>query len=123
MKLLIVMCGGAIGAGLRYLSTIGFTRLLGKDFPYGTLFVNVSGSLLIGLLSGLFMSKGNLNEEWRLLLVTGVLGAFTTFSAFSLETFTLFDQGDIARALLNVFFNVILCLVAVWAGMMIARQF
>ena len=122
MKLLAVMLGGAIGASLRYLSTIGATRMLGKDFPYGTLLVNVSGSLLMGLLSGLFISKIAVSEEWRLLLLTGILGAFTTFSAFAIETITLFDQGAIARAVLNVVLNVFLCLAAVWIGLLLARQ-
>lgn len=123
MKLLFVMLGGAIGASLRYLSTVGATRMLGKDFPYGTLLVNVSGSLLMGLLSGLFISKVSMSEEWRLLLLTGVLGAFTTFSAFSIETITLFDQGAIARGVLNILLNVFLCLAAVWIGLILARQF
>lgn len=121
MKLLIVMSGGAIGAALRYLSTAGFTRWLGKDFPYGTLFVNVSGAFLMGILSGWFLSKGSGNDEWRLLLLTGVLGAFTTFSAFSIETMLLFDQGAVVRGLLNIMLNVVLCLLAVWVGMSLAK--
>jgi len=123
MKLLAVMFGGALGASLRYFTTLAATRMLGKDFPYGTLLVNVSGSLLMGLLSGLFISKIAVSEEWRLLLLTGILGAFTTFSAFSIETIALFDQGAIARAVLNILLNVFLCLAAVWIGLIVARQF
>ena len=93
----------------------------GQDFPYGTLAVNVSGSLLIGFLYILIERMG-LGIEWRAALLIGLIGAFTTFSSFSLETLNLFEQGEQLKAAMNIVLSVVLCLFATWLGMLAARQ-
>lgn len=114
--------GGSIGAVLRYGASLAVASLMGRGFPYGTLFVNVSGSLLIGLLSIILLERFNIGPEWRAAVLVGVLGSFTTFSTFSLETLNLLEQGEIVAALSNVFLSVVVCLVAVWLGVVIGRQ-
>ena len=115
-KWLAVAAGGAIGAALRY----GLADLahgwLGRDFPWGTLTVNVLGSLAIGYLLVLLPDSRGEAHWLHLLLLTGVLGGFTTFSAFSLETLQLLHGGQAGRAFLNIGGTVTLCLAAVWAG-------
>ncbi len=120
--LLFIATGGALGAVLRYGTALGVYALLGRGFPYGTLFINVVGSLLMGLLSIVMVERFNIGPEWRAAILVGVLGAFTTFSAFSMETLNLLEQGDVMRAMLNILLNVILCLLAVWLGVIIGRQ-
>lgn len=121
---LAVMLGGALGALGRYSLVMLMQHFFGKAFPYGTLLVNSMGALLIGLLSVLFLEKvTQVSEFWRLLFIVGFLGAFTTFSSFSLETLNLFLQGHTFRAFFNIMANVCLCLVAVWLGMQIAKGF
>ncbi len=117
-----VAFGGAIGALLRYWSTIGAHHLLGKGFPYGTLTVNVVGSLLVGILYVLLVERLQAGSEWRALLITGLLGGFTTFSAFSLETLMLIEQGEALKAVLNVVLSVMLCLAVAWIGIMLGRS-
>ena len=120
--LVLIAIGGAFGAVFRYGASLGVYSLLGRGFPYGTLFVNVSGSLLIGLLSVLFLERYNIAPEWRAAILVGLLGSFTTFSTFSMETLALLEQGDISRASLNIVLSVVVCLLAVWAGVIIGRQ-
>ncbi len=121
MKLLFIMCGGAIGAGLRYLSGLGIVRILGKDFPYGTLFVNVLGSFILGFLTVALANRLTLSEDIRLALTIGVLGAFTTFSTFSLETVQLFEHSAYAKAVLNIALNLGLTILAIIIGMTLAK--
>lgn len=121
-SLILIATGGAIGAVLRYGASIGVYSLLGKGFPYGTLFVNVSGSLLMGLLSVLMLERFNIGPEWRAAVLVGLLGSFTTFSTFSIETLNLLEQGDLMRATMNMVLSVLVCLVAVWIGVLIGRQ-
>lgn len=116
MQLLIIALGGAVGAVLRYLVSNGVYVLAGKDFPYGTLSVNVLGSLLMGILYVLLVERLAFAVEWRAFLMIGVLGAFTTFSTFSIETMLLMESGDYARALLNIMVSVVLCVGATWVG-------
>ena len=120
--ILFIACGGAIGAVLRYGASLGVYSLLGRGFPYGTLFVNVTGSLLMGVLSILMLERFNVGPEWRAAILVGLLGSFTTFSTFSLETLNLLEQGDVMRAMANIMLSVIVCLAAVWLGMNIGRQ-
>ena len=120
--LVLIAIGGAFGAVFRYGASLSVYALLGRGFPYGTLFVNVTGSLLMGVLSVLFLERYSIDPEWRAAILVGLLGSFTTFSTFSMETLLLLEQGDISRASLNIVLSVIICLIAVWAGVIIGRQ-
>ena len=123
MKALIfIAMGGAFGAVLRYGASLGVYSLLGRGFPYGTMFVNVSGSLLMGLLSVIMLERFNIDPEWRAAVLVGVLGSFTTFSTFSIETLNLLEQGDVIRATANIVLSVLVCLAAVWFGVLLGRQ-
>jgi len=120
--LIFIAMGGAFGAVLRYGASLSVYSLLGRGFPYGTLFVNVSGSLLMGLLSVIMLERFNIDPEWRAAVLVGVLGSFTTFSTFSIETLNLLEQGDVMRATANIVLSVLVCLAAVWFGVLIGRQ-
>lgn len=120
--ILLIASGGAIGALLRYGVANAAHAWLGRSFPWGTLTVNVLGSLLIGLLYVLLVERLALGPEWRAALLIGVLGAFTTFSAFSLETLTLLEEGGLAPALANIGASVFLCLLACFIGLWMGRQ-
>lgn len=119
--LIFIALGGAIGALARYAASLGIHGLLGHDFPYGTLLVNVTGSFAIGLLYVVIIeSTSELDHLWPPVMV-GLLGAFTTFSAFSLETMHLMEAGEPFKASVNVLLNVILCLAACGGGLAIGR--
>jgi CrcB protein len=120
--LIFIAMGGAIGAVLRYGASLGVYSFMGRGFPYGTLFVNVTGSLLMGLLSVMMLERFNIGPEWRAAVLVGVLGSFTTFSTFSIETLNLLEQGDVLRAAANIVLSVLVCLAAVWFGVLIGRQ-
>jgi len=120
--ILLIAVGGALGAVMRFLSQVTVYELVGRSFPYGTLFVNVTGSFLMGLLSIFLVEKFNLGAEWHMAILIGVLGSFTTFSAFSIETLVLFEQGDMFKALANIMLSVTLCIGAVWTGAYFAKQ-
>jgi len=121
MKILLIMAGGALGAALRYASGVGLVRLLGKDFPYGTLFVNVFGSFLLGFFTVLLAQRVSISDDLRLALTIGLLGAFTTFSTFSLETVQLFEHGAYVKAAANIVLNLSLTILAVMLGMTLAK--
>jgi CrcB protein len=104
-----VMAGGALGAGARYLVSSQVMRLLGSGFPWGTLVVNILGSAAMGLLVGLFMKFWSVGEFGRIFLTTGLLGGFTTFSAFSLEVVLLMERGQPWLAALYVLVSVVAC--------------
>lgn len=120
-KILAVALGGAMGASLRYMAAATTHSILGHAFPYGTLLVNVLGSLLIGYLVVLLPESGHHSPILRLLLISGILGGFTTYSAFSIETLTLLQEGQLVKAGLNIVLTVLSCLLAVWAGYLLAR--
>jgi fluoride exporter len=122
MGFLIVFLGGGLGAALRHGVNIAAARLLGTTFPYGTLAINVLGSLAMGLIAEYFALKLGLPQRWRLFLTTGVLGGFTTFSAFSLEAALLYERGQIAGAALYVVASVVLAIGALFAGLAIVRM-
>ncbi|MBV1875976.1 MAG: fluoride efflux transporter CrcB [Cycloclasticus sp.] len=121
-QLLAIAAGGSIGAVMRFAMSTGVYNWLGREFPYGTLAVNVIGSLLMGLLYELFLQRLSVSPEVRALLLVGILGAFTTFSTFSIETINLIEQGYLVKAIVNVLASVILCVLAAWVGLQIARQ-
>ncbi len=122
LQLLAIASGGAVGALLRFMMSNSVYKLLGRDFPYGTLAVNVLGSLLIGVLFVLLIEKLVVSTVWQAGLMVGLVGAFTTFSTFSLETMALLEDGALVKAGLNVVLSVLLCLVATWLGINLGRQ-
>ncbi len=120
--MLAIAGGGALGALSRFWVSNAVYHLLGKGFPWGTLTVNVLGSFAMGLLFVLFLERLAAAPEWRAAVLVGFLGALTTFSTFSMETFSLLEGGQLARALLNVAASVLLCLLACWIGVILGRS-
>ena len=121
MGYLIVFAGAGIGGALRHGVNLASARLFGLSFPYGTLFVNVVGSLLMGLLAGYFATRTGIPQHARLFLTTGVLGGFTTFSAFSLDAALLIERHAYWSAAAYMLGSVILSLVALFAGLSLFR--
>jgi CrcB protein len=119
---LLVFIGGGIGAALRHGVNILAARLLGAGFPYATIVENVSGSLAMGLLAGYFAFKGDASQPMRLFLATGVLGGYTTFSAFSLDTALLWERGEVALAAVYVIGSVALSIAGLFAGLALVRH-
>ena len=119
---LFVALGGACGASLRFFISQLVLNWLGKSFPFATLLVNISGSLIMGFLYGL-IEKGILEVSvYRTLIGIGFLGAFTTFSTFSLDTLLLIQQGELLKAMINILLNVTLCILAAGLGMFIVTN-
>jgi CrcB protein len=121
MGFLIVFLGGGIGAALRHGVNLAAARLLGTAFPYATLFENVSGSLVMGLLAGYFAFRGGLPQHWQLFLTTGILGGYTTFSAISLDAALLYERGAFGMAALYALLSVVLAIGSLFAGLWIVR--
>jgi CrcB protein len=122
LQVIAIAGGGAVGALLRYWVSGGIYQWFGRGFPWGTLAVNVVGSFLMGLLFVLFLERSLVSPEWRAAILVGLLGAFTTFSTFSIETLTLLEQADYLKALLNVLVSVVSCILACAGGLLLARQ-
>lgn len=118
---LVVFAGAGLGGALRHGVNQMAAHLFGFEFPYGTLAVNVIGSLVMGLLAEYFAFKGGLSQELRLLLTTGLLGGFTTFSTFSLDTVVLWERGQGGVAMAYVALSLVLSVGALLAGLMIVR--
>ena len=118
---LAIAFGGALGALSRYWLTVSIERFNGTGFPLGTFMVNLLGSFLIGLLYIFFAEKLSVADQWRPVIITGFLGAMTTFSTFSLDALLLFQQGHYNTALFYVLSSVMICIFAAYAGMQIAR--
>lgn len=123
MSFLIVFLGGGLGAALRHGVNIVSARTLGTAFPYATMFENVTGSLVMGLLAGYFAFKGDASQTWRLFLTTGILGGYTTFSAFSLDAALLYERGELGLTALYVIGSVVLSIGALFAGLALVRHF
>jgi len=119
---LLVFVGGGMGAALRHGINVAFARWFGIGFPFHTLFENVSGSIAMGLLASYFVVTAGSSQSLRLFLTTGILGGYTTFSAFSLETFRLLHGGATGKALAYIVASVATWLVAVWLGHMLASR-
>lgn len=117
----LVFLGGGIGAALRHGINVGAARLLGMGFPFGTLIVNVVGSLVMGLIIEYLALRGEVSQHWRLFLTTGILGGFTTFSAYSLDAALLYERGQIGLAAAYVLGSVAASIAALFIGLLIVR--
>lgn len=117
-----VAAGGAFGSVLRYLLSLAVHGVLGRGFPWGTLAVNVLGCFAMGVLFVLFLDRFENNTVMRAGILIGVLGGFTTFSSFSIETFNLIEEGAHLKALANVSASLFLCVAATWGGVIIGRK-
>jgi CrcB protein len=118
----LVAIGGAAGAVVRYVAASAIMIRFGGKFPLGTLVINLTGSFLIGFLMTALTERWNVDPNWRLLLVVGFLGGYTTFSSFEWETFTAAREGALPLAALNVVSSVVLGYLGVWLGVYLARR-
>ena len=116
MTLFYIIIGGGIGALLRYFTSQFVNNLYNKNFSLGTIIVNCIGALLIGFLINIFDRFG-INTKWKLLIITGFLGGYTTFSTYSVETVNYFINGNIKYGILNILLNNVLCILFVLLGM------
>ncbi len=123
LQLIAIALGGGLGAVSRFWVSNQMYLWLGKDFAWGTLAVNVLGSFAIGLLMILMIDKFQSSVEMRAFIMVGFLGAFTTFSTFSFETYLYLQAGEINKALVNIALSVIVCIFAVWLGIWTGKQF
>ncbi len=121
-QLAFIAAGGATGALMRYWLSNGIYALLGRGFPYGTLTVNVVGSLFMGFIYVFMIERMDVSVEWRAGLMIGLLGAFTTFSTFSIETLNLLESGEQFKAAMNILLSVTLCILGCWLGMVVGRN-
>ena len=123
MGFLIVFLGGGIGAALRHGVNLASARMLGTAFPYHTLFENVTGSLVMGLIAGYFAFRsGGGHQHWQLFLTTGILGGYTTFSAYSLDAVLLYERDAYGLAALYAGGSVLLAIGGLFAGLSLARH-
>src|SRR3569623_209629 len=120
-SLFFVMLGGAFGSGARYLTGVATLKLLGPNYPYGTLTVNIVGGLAMGMLVGQFARLSVPGENWRLLLTVGMLCGYNTFSSFTLDLANMFQRGDLAMALGYALISVIGAFTALCAGLALMR--
>jgi CrcB protein len=119
--IIAVAFGGALGSVTRYLVGIGSGKLLGVDFPWGTLIINVTGSFLIGLFVGMFATRWDLPQAVRVFLTVGICGGYTTFSTFSLDAFYLMERGEAVAAAVYMIGSVVLSVGALIAAMLLVR--
>jgi CrcB protein len=119
---LLVFFGGGLGATLRHLVNVTCVRCIGTGFPWGTFIINISGSTVMGLIAGYLALKGEASQPWRLFLMTGILGGYTTFSAFSLDTALLYERGEIGLVAVYVLGSVVLSIAGLFAGLALVRH-
>jgi CrcB protein len=122
MHYLLVFLGGGLGSTLRHIVNVASARVLGTAFPYHTFIINITGSTVMGLIAGYLAFRGEASQPWRLFLMTGVLGGYTTFSAFSLDAVLLYERGEIALALFYVVGSVVLSIAGLFAGLALMRH-
>jgi len=123
LQILLIAIGGAFGSVSRYLASTHIHLWLPRNFPYGTLIVNITGSLIMGFLFTFLLNRfDGVGDYLRSLLLIGFLGGYTTFSSFSIETINLLENGDILAGLMNAILSVVLCLLFTWVGVLIGRQ-
>jgi fluoride exporter len=122
MNSALVFIGGGLGSTLRYIVNIVCPRLFGAAFPYHTFIINITGSTVMGLIAGYLAFKGEAASSWKLFLMTGILGGYTTFSAFSLDTAVLYERGEIGLALFYVLGSVLLSIAGLFAGLALMRH-
>jgi CrcB protein len=122
MNYVLVFIGGGLGSTLRYIVNIVSPRFFGTDFPYHTFIINITGSTVMGLIAGYLAFKGDAAQSWRLFLMTGVLGGYTTFSAYSLDAALLYERGEIGLALFYVIGSVVFSIVGLFAGLALVRH-
>ena len=123
MNYVLVFIGGGLGASLRHAINVGCARACGINFPYGTFVINITGSLVMGIIAGYLALKGEASQPWRLFVMTGILGGYTTFSAFSLDAVTLYQRGEMGLALFYVLGSVVLSIAGLLAGLALVRHF
>lgn len=123
MNYLLVFLGGGLGASLRHAVNVGCARACGLDFPYGTFVINITGSLVMGLIAGYLAFKGEASQPWRLFIMTGVLGGYTTFSAFSLDAVLLYERGQLGLAAFYAVGSVGLSIAGLVGGLALVRHF
>ncbi len=122
MSYLLVFVGGGLGATLRHFINVFCARSLGNGFPWGTFIINITGSTVMGLIAGYLAFKGEASQPWRLFLMTGILGGYTTFSAYSLDAALLYERGEPMLAALYVVGSVALSIVGLFAGLALIRH-
>ena len=122
LQIFAIMIGGSVGAAMRFMVSNGVYSLLGREFPYGTLAVNIIGSFFMGLLTVMILERGDFDPLIKLAILVGFLGSFTTFSTFSMDTLALINDGALLRAFINMIANVVICVSAVWLGMILAKH-
>jgi fluoride exporter len=118
----LVFFGGGLGAMLRHFINLTCARCVGTAFPYGTFVINITGSTVMGLIAGYLAFKGEASQPWRLFLMTGILGGYTTFSAFSLDTALLYERGELGLAAFYVLGSVTLSIAGLFAGLALVRH-
>jgi CrcB protein len=119
---ILVFFGGGLGAMLRHLVNMSCAWCVGTAFPYGTFIINISGSTVMGLVAGYLAFKGDASQPWRLFLMTGILGGYTTFSAYSLDAALLYERGQLALAAFYVIGSVVFSIAGLFAGLALIRH-
>jgi fluoride exporter len=122
MNYVLVFLGGGLGSTLRYTINVVCARCIGTAFPYGTFIINISGSTVMGLIAGYLAFKGEASQPWRLFLMTGVLGGYTTFSAYSLDAALLYERGELGLAAFYVVGSVVFSILGLFAGLALVRH-
>jgi CrcB protein len=121
MNYVLVFIGGGLGSSLRHTINVLCARAFGTDFPYHTFIINITGSTIMGLIAGYLALKGDASQPWRLFLMTGILGGYTTFSAFSLDAALLYERGAIGLAAFYVLGSAVFSIAGLFAGLTLVR--